>query len=345
MKKRLGIVLSWILLPAVLQAASIRGVVLDEKTGDPLEEGAWVELSVVNENEPYHVPIYAYTEPDGAFLFDDVQAASYELSVSAINNSHLPENYDDVPTWDSANRTLIVLADEDHLVLDPIRLTPRPLYIERATASPRDIYSEGGSGTIEMVVISTHRRPVFMRFWSTITIAQDDESNLHGTTSTFPGTRRPRTYVIQPGSNNIALPLRIPRGRVDHMHVRNIEISGGRSYWRPAMPSYVVWKPFIVRFIEPIVITNIHQAPAFTNRPLVATNWLSMATNVTPVIVRPPPVIRDYGVVSNRIISSSAISLAPPPPLPVTVQSADRIDRARPRHVRVPKRPRRRHVE
>ena len=57
MKKGLGIVLSWLLLPALLEAASIRDVVLDAKSESPLEEGAWVVLSVVNPNEPYQAPI------------------------------------------------------------------------------------------------------------------------------------------------------------------------------------------------------------------------------------------------------------------------------------------------
>ena len=66
-----------------------------------------MELLIVDTDELYHRPIYIYTEPDGSFLFDDLQAAGYELGVYAGADSHLGEIYDNVPTWDRTNRTLM----------------------------------------------------------------------------------------------------------------------------------------------------------------------------------------------------------------------------------------------
>ena len=243
MKRRyLTVALCLLLLPSLGWAATVlRGTVLEEKSGQPMD--ATVLVYKLNDSGEWDFAGSRETDETGAYSFTYLDAGTYYLefrgysdcepAVDYCADKYLPQLYTNVPLWDFAHKTEIALQDGDDKELDIISLQTRPFYFATATNRCVPVDADG--------IVRIHRRvknttglQQWMFFWGVVDSPfRTDSSDYYGMQASY-SFGKGKWVLLQPGRNFVTFTHKLTPSAMQGSY--NYWIIGGDSNLLPMTP-------------------------------------------------------------------------------------------------------------
>lgn len=125
-----------------LQAAEIHGTVTAEHNGRPLAEASVALYQWRPRGEYWNYVADTYPDSEsGGFSFEGVPAGTYYVHTYPYDGRYIGEYYDDTTDFDAKQE--IVLGAEDDVILNPIEIGLRPLFVTRMDMSTWEVPPEG----------------------------------------------------------------------------------------------------------------------------------------------------------------------------------------------------------
>jgi hypothetical protein len=242
MKRRCLIVaLCMLLLPSMGWAAVLQGVVLEDKSGQPIN--ATVSVYKQNLDGEWDYAGSRTTDKTGAYSFTSLDEGKYyaesrgysecDRKVDYCADKYLPQLYNKVAEWDFKHKTEIVLKQGDVKELDTIKIKTRPFYF---ATSPNPCEPAGADGTVRITrkVVNTTGHQQWMLFWGVVDSPfRVDPSNYYGMQASY--SFGPGKWVwLKPGSNTLTFTYRMTQTALKGSY--NYWIIGGNSDLLPMTP-------------------------------------------------------------------------------------------------------------
>lgn len=222
MNKLLLSSLVFIGLIANVEAATISGVVVDQKTGAVIPDAKLHLMRKDGDN--YSTGYSARSDVNGEFVFLNKSIGTYALKIEAVGYQR--EYYNDALVWE--DRTDFTLSKQETIRLDLIDLRPYKYAILSAIPSTEELFSAGGDVIFDVQILNKTNRARTVKLWG---IAQAKDIHT-GFSTAYPMEKTPRKVVLQPNQVTTAkLTLKIPPKHVaGGIHT---QIYIGQSYGKP----------------------------------------------------------------------------------------------------------------
>lgn len=242
MKRRItwSLVAAFIVSQAPAQAATLGGLVLDERTGEAVS----AYLSLEKEQKCGSGYIYVSknsvaTDENGAFTLTGLEAGNYQLVVNnTAQNDYVPEAYDNLSPYAPNGRTSITLGADEERNDIVIELAKRPFHIEGVSWEPADFLEKGGRGKAILTVMNSTAKSKRMRFWLTFDMQRQEGNLFDNTDSLVPADmHREGLHTVTPGTNTVDLEVNLPEGIGERAHL-DYTITAGLNRWQPLMPAW-----------------------------------------------------------------------------------------------------------